>query len=142
MLKPGEAYNDPMLGKDPQPAHMKDFVVTRRDNGGVHINSGIPNKAFATFAQEVGGNAWEAPADIWFKARAASGSNPTFSTFAFQTLEAAKSLGKTDLVPKLQAAWEGVGVKPSLTDTGLPKGTTTWIPIVAGAGDTNNGTPR
>ena len=141
MLKPGEAYNDPMLGKDPQPAHMRDFVKTGRDNGGVHINSGIPNKAFATFAQDVGGNAWDAPAQVWFKARAQAGSNPTFAQFAFQTIEAAKSLGKADLVPKLQAAWDGVGVKPSLTDTGLPRGSTTWIPIVAGT-DNNNGTPR
>ncbi|MEV2272157.1 M4 family metallopeptidase [Nonomuraea africana] len=28
-----------------QPAHMRDFVHTTADNGGVHINSGIPNKA-------------------------------------------------------------------------------------------------
>ncbi|MEU7898785.1 M4 family metallopeptidase [Nonomuraea sp. NPDC049152] len=28
-----------------QPAHMRDFVRTRADNGGVHTNSGIPNKA-------------------------------------------------------------------------------------------------
>ncbi|MCO6062052.1 M4 family metallopeptidase, partial [Pseudomonas sp. MOB-449] len=28
-----------------QPAHMKDYVFTEKDNGGVHTNSGIPNKA-------------------------------------------------------------------------------------------------
>jgi bacillolysin len=28
-----------------QPAHMNDYVYTSEDNGGVHINSGIPNKA-------------------------------------------------------------------------------------------------
>ena len=36
MLNPGTAYNDSAIGKDPQPAHMKDFVNTTRDNGGVH----------------------------------------------------------------------------------------------------------
>jgi Zn-dependent metalloprotease len=46
MSEPGTAYNDPLLGKDPQPAHMKDFIKTREDNGGVHLNSGIPNRAF------------------------------------------------------------------------------------------------
>jgi Zn-dependent metalloprotease len=46
MSQPGTAYDDPVLGKDPQPAHMKDFVHTQQDNGGVHINSGIPNHAF------------------------------------------------------------------------------------------------
>lgn len=66
MLNPGTAYDDPSLGKDPQPAHMKDYMKTWGDNGGVHYNSGIPNKAFATFAVDVGGNAWDAPGHIWF----------------------------------------------------------------------------
>ncbi len=46
MKAPGTAYDDPVLGKDPQPAHMRDYVRTYQDNGGVHINSGIPNHAF------------------------------------------------------------------------------------------------
>ena len=46
LAAPGTAYDDDVLGKDPQPAHMRDFVPTREDNGGVHINSGIPNHAF------------------------------------------------------------------------------------------------
>ena len=46
MKAPGTAYDDDVLGKDPQPATMDDFVRTGRDNGGVHINSGIPNHAF------------------------------------------------------------------------------------------------
>ncbi len=46
MSEPGTAYDDPLLGKNPQPAHMKDFIKTREDNGGVHLNSGIPNRAF------------------------------------------------------------------------------------------------
>src|SRR5207245_10045279 len=43
MKDPGSAYDDPQIGKDPQPKFMKDFVNTTDDNGGVHINSGIPN---------------------------------------------------------------------------------------------------
>ncbi|SQI22331.1 Extracellular minor metalloprotease precursor [Salmonella enterica subsp. arizonae] len=46
MAAPGTAYDDPLLGKDPQPAHMQNFIKTREDNGGVHLNSGIPNRAF------------------------------------------------------------------------------------------------
>jgi hypothetical protein len=124
MLNPGTAYDDPAVGKDPQPAHMKDYYKTYGDQGGVHYNSGIPNKAFATFAKEVGGNAWDDPGHIWFKARELAGSNPSFSQFAFQTVEAAKALGKTDLIPKLNAAWEGVGVKPDINigDTTTPGG--------------------
>lgn len=45
MKEPGTAYNDPLLGKDPQPDHMRNYVKTTSDHGGVHINSGIPNKA-------------------------------------------------------------------------------------------------
>jgi Zn-dependent metalloprotease len=66
MKAPGTAYNDPVLGKDPQPAHMKDYVNTISDNGGVHINSGIPNHAFYVTALELGGFAWEKAGQIWY----------------------------------------------------------------------------
>lgn len=46
MKAPGTAYDDPVLGRDPQPYEMDGYVVTSADNGGVHINSGIPNHAF------------------------------------------------------------------------------------------------
>jgi len=66
MKAPGTAYDDPVLGKDPQPAHMKDYVTTVSDNGGVHINSGIPNRAFYITAVELGGFAWEKAGQIWY----------------------------------------------------------------------------
>ena len=66
MKAPGTAYDDPVLGKDPQPAHMKDYVNTINDNGGVHINSGIPNHAFYITALELGGFAWERAGQIWY----------------------------------------------------------------------------
>jgi Zn-dependent metalloprotease len=66
MKAPGTAYDDPVLGKDPQPAHMKDYVNTVSDNGGVHINSGIPNRAFYVTATEIGGNAWLKAGQIWY----------------------------------------------------------------------------
>jgi Zn-dependent metalloprotease len=68
MKAPGTAYDDPVLGKDPQPAHMKDYVNTSDDNGGVHINSGIPNHAFYVVARELGGNTWEKAGRIWYVA--------------------------------------------------------------------------
>ena len=37
-----------------QPKDMSEFVVTTRDNGGVHINSGIPNRAYYLFATSIG----------------------------------------------------------------------------------------
>lgn len=67
MKAPGTAYDDPVLGKDPQPAHMDNYVKTIEDNGGVHINSGIPNHAFYVVATEIGGFAWEKAGQIWYK---------------------------------------------------------------------------
>lgn len=67
MKAPGTAYDDPVLGKDPQPAHMRDYVRTFRDNGGVHINSGIPNHAFFLVATRLGGQAWERAGRIWYE---------------------------------------------------------------------------
>ncbi|HIK33854.1 MAG TPA: M4 family metallopeptidase [Oscillatoriales cyanobacterium M59_W2019_021] len=66
MKAPGTAYNDPKLGKDPQPAHMRDIYKGFEDNGGVHINSGIPNYAFYLAARELGGYAWEKAGRIWY----------------------------------------------------------------------------
>src|SRR5688572_6762234 len=66
MKAPGTAYDDPVLGKDPQPGHMRDYVTTISDNGGVHINSGIPNHAFYITAVELGGRAWEKAGQIWY----------------------------------------------------------------------------
>jgi len=68
MKEPGSAYNDPRLGKDPQPGHMKGYIRTREDNGGVHLNSGIPNKAFYNVAMAFGGNSWEKAGQIWWRA--------------------------------------------------------------------------
>lgn len=42
---PGTAFNSPTLGKDPQVDHMSRYVKTTADNGGIHINDGILNKA-------------------------------------------------------------------------------------------------
>ena len=67
MKAPGTAYDDPVLGIDPQPANMDDYVNTTRDNGGVHINSGIPNFAFYRIAVDLGGNAWEKAGAIWYR---------------------------------------------------------------------------
>lgn len=123
MLNPGTAYDDPKVGKDPQPAHMKDYIKTSGDNGGVHYNSGIPNKAFATFAKSIGGYAWEEPGKIWYRARILAGKNPSFAQFAYHTLAAAKELGYDNDLKKLRQAWKAVGVTASATatDTDTPK---------------------
>ena len=117
MLHPGTAYADKHIGIDPQPADMSHYIKTVKDQGGVHLNSGIPNKAFAAFAQAVGGYAWDDPGHIWFEARKESGNNPSFAQFAYHTIEAAKELGKSELIPKLERAWDAVGVIPDENQT-------------------------
>lgn len=65
---PGSAYSDPILGNDPQPSHMSNYDRSPEDNGGVHINSGIPNHAFYLAAVAIGGFAWEKAGKIWYVA--------------------------------------------------------------------------
>jgi Zn-dependent metalloprotease len=115
MKAPGTAYDDDVLGKDPQPDSMDFYVRTSADNGGVHINSGIPNRAFYLTAESLGGNAWEAPGQIWYETLT-GGSLPataTFSVFARATAAAAVELfgsGSTEH-DAVRKAWETVKVK-------------------------------
>lgn len=113
MKDPGTAYDDPILGKDPQPAHMQDYVETTTDNGGVHINSGIPNKAFYLVAAEIGGYAWEKAGNIWYKTlKDKLSSSSDFQEAANLTYKAAEELyGKNSPEHKtVKKGWEGVGI--------------------------------
>ena len=114
MKAPGTAYDDPVLGKDPQPAHMRDYVKTMKDNGGVHINSGIPNHAFYLAAVALGGNASEKAGRIWYDALRDPKLRPTarFATFARTTVRAAQHSFGSDEVAAVTDAWRQVGVLP------------------------------
>jgi len=116
MKDPGTAFDDPQLGKDPQPGHMNNFVETWRDNGGVHINSGIPNKAFFLVATELGGNAWEKAGKIWYATTrdARIVEDTKFDKFAAVTIDLAGRLPEMgDTERKVVAdAWAAVGVVP------------------------------
>ena len=108
MKAPGTAYDDPMLGKDPQPAHMRDYVRTFQDNGGVHINSGIPNHAFYLVATRLGGQAWERAGRIWYETLRDPQLRPNtgFQRFAGLTVTVAGRLYGTGS-PEQQAVREG-----------------------------------
>lgn len=112
LAAPGTAYDDPVLGRDPQPAHMSGYVKTRADNGGVHINSGIPNKAFYNTAMGLGGNSWQTPGQIWFKAAERLRPDATFVDFARTTIDVAgEDFGNGSNVQETVAqAWAQVGV--------------------------------
>ena len=51
---------------DLQVGSMADYVETDADSGGVHINSGIPNRALALAALDIGGYSWEKPGQVWY----------------------------------------------------------------------------
>jgi Zn-dependent metalloprotease len=114
MMAPGTAYDDPLVGTDPQPAHMDGYVQTVQDNGGVHINSGIPNHAFYLAATKIGGNSWEVTGHIWYDALRdpALRTDSGFAAFARLTVVAAERLqGQgSSAATAVKDAWDNVGV--------------------------------
>ena len=122
MAEPGTAYDDPALGKDPQVATMADYVDTQDDNGGVHTNSGIPNKAFHLAATGIGGTSWDGAGTIWYAALTSGISADTdFAGFAAATVTAAEAVSP-EAADVVRSAWEQVGV----TGTAVPSsGSTT-----------------
>ncbi|MGH7548132.1 MAG: M4 family metallopeptidase [Gemmatimonadales bacterium] len=114
---PGTAYDDPVLGKDPQPAHMRDYQNVTHDNGGVHINSGIPNHAFYRTALAMGGSAWEKAGRIWYQTLAHPdlGAVADFQRAASLSFRVAGTL-YGDGGPEQQAVrqgWSAVGIEVS-----------------------------
>jgi Zn-dependent metalloprotease len=125
MSAPGTAYDvkkDQNAGKDRQPAHMRNLYTGDEDNGGVHVNSGIPNHAFYLFATKAPTPSWDLPCKVWYKTitdakfgklvRDSSGVSErvaSFAEFANATIVAAKTVAP-DLVQSLHDAWQQVGV--------------------------------
>jgi Zn-dependent metalloprotease len=111
MIEPGTAYDDPQLGRDPQVGSMADYVDTTDDNGGVHLNSGIPNHAFYLAATAIGGRAWEVAGQVWYDTLVGGlASSSDFATFAAATVQAADSRFGTDEAQAVRTAWDAVGV--------------------------------
>jgi Zn-dependent metalloprotease len=112
-FKADKAYeNDPYFGTDPQPKHMRDLYTGRSDNGGVHINSGIPNHAFYRFASELKGNAWEAAGSVWYGALQSLASDAQFADMVQATDKTAvQKYGRGSTVHQaLTTAWKAVGL--------------------------------
>ena len=112
---PGTAYqNDPMLGSDPQVAHIDNLYTGAEDNGGIHINSGIPNKAFYETAIVIGS---DQAGQIWYKALSKLPPTSDFQQAANATYQVAGDLyGKNSQEQKaVKAAWEIVGISPKST---------------------------
>lgn len=127
MKDPGHAYNNPKFGKDPQPDRMSRFIhlpdTKRGDFGGVHFNSGIPNKAFFLTAVRIGGFAWEAAGTIWYESLKASSAEDEFQVFAGTTFQKAGELfgaGSPEQSAVL-SAWQEVEVPIAGVPTGVAR---------------------
>jgi Zn-dependent metalloprotease len=96
MRAPGTAYDNPWLGRDPQPDHISRYVFTPWDSGGVHINSGIPNKVFYLVAIDIG---TDKAALIWYDTLQKLPPDAFFQTFAVYILESTRLLIKNGQVP-------------------------------------------
>jgi Zn-dependent metalloprotease len=111
MKAPGTAFEGDM-----QPSNMRDYVRTASDNGGVHINSGIPNHAFYLAATAIGDTAWDGAGRIWYETmlNGAIGRDAHFRPFAQATVKAADrlfGLGSSQ-ARAVADAWGAVGVLP------------------------------
>jgi Zn-dependent metalloprotease len=114
---PGQAYDNATFGKDPQPDHMRKYVqlpdTDEGDNGGVHVNSGIPNHAFYLAAVGIGGYAWEAAGHVWYESLRASTAATDFQAFADTTDGLAVALYGADSTEQqaVRDAWDQVGIQ-------------------------------
>ena len=116
MRAPGTAYDDPVLGRDPQPSTFAGYVGTTEDNSGVHLNSGIPNRAFYVTATMLGGPSWERAGRVWYDTLTGTlAPDAGFATFARATLDAAGARygAASAEVDAVAAGWDDVGVVPA-----------------------------
>lgn len=100
---------------DTQPDHMSNLYTGPEDNEGVHINSGIPNKAFYLAATKIENYAWKHVGIIWLKTledRTMIPPTAHFTQFAKATVEKAKEIFPqyTSVAIHIKDSWEEVGV--------------------------------
>lgn len=94
------------------PDHMRDYVYTSSDNGGVHTNSGIPNKAFYNFVTSPGVTRDDA-GKVWYRALSRYlTTNSQFVDARNATIQAATDLfgANSAQVQAVTNAWDDVGV--------------------------------
>jgi Zn-dependent metalloprotease len=110
MENPGTAFvNDPDLGTDPQPSHMRDLFTGPRDRGGVHINSGIPNRVFVLAAKTLKGNAWDVAGRIWYDTMLQLTTKSQFVDCAKLSVQIAATHGAA-AKKAVKDAWKKVGI--------------------------------
>lgn len=102
--------NHPILGTDRQPKHMDNKYTGDDDNGGVHINSGIPNHAFYLVVTELGGSSWERAGKIWYRTLLRLNRFSDFQEAAKVSYEVAVEVGQRES-EAVKSAWNKVGIE-------------------------------
>ncbi len=92
MANPGTAYDNPIMGKDPQPATMAGYVP----GGDPHLNSGIVNRWFYLMAVDLG---MDAAARIWYATLQNLWPQAQFSDAASVAALQARILARAGTVP-------------------------------------------
>lgn len=112
MADPHNGPNNPNSNNGWQPSHMNEYVnlpeTEDGDNGGVHVNSGIPNRAFFLFASEVGKEVAE---QVYYNAL--DNYLTRFSQFIdlrIAVLASAEELYNNTVVAAAAAAFDQVGI--------------------------------
>ena len=108
------------IGKDPQPASFKEIEAYKaanprwldHDEGGVHIFSGVPNRAFVLCAEAFDGYSWEKAGQIWWTTVTTNRISPrcTFLQFADATVDVAHELFGDEAAKTVRGAWNEVGI--------------------------------
>ncbi|WP_088087573.1 M4 family metallopeptidase [Bacillus sp. OV166] len=112
MKTPGTAFDNKLMGKDLQPDHMRNYYQGDRDHHGVHINSGIPNKAFYLVSMEIG---TDKAALIWYNAIRKLFATADFNQFVNTVIKAAHRLADRGECPNtaaktVESAFKAVGL--------------------------------
>ena len=127
MSRPGTAYqNHPILKSDPQPDHMNRYDQTLKDNGGVHTNSGIPNRAFHLAAVGLQEGSWLRVGHVWMEALSQSQSTDDFATFANRTITVANQRYSGQVANIVGKAWQDVGVLPQAQTAASTAPSASW----------------
>jgi Zn-dependent metalloprotease len=139
MREPGTAYDDPQIGKDLQVGSMADYVETDADSGGVHINSGIPNRAFTLAALAIGGYSWEKAGQVWYDTlvNGRLSARASFESFAQATVTSADRIFPNDssVAEKIRAAWAEVGLLGADVDLAAYRATVAAVGQPTGSSD-------
>ena len=107
-----KAPTDTTVVLSAQPESMSKFFKGTADNGGVHINSGIPNKAFYLVSMDIG---TQKAAKLWFEALKILKPTSKFTDFYKALTKTTKTLVANNMLPtttqtSIDKAFKTVGI--------------------------------